>query len=205
MNLIEDFNDPSLQNLKGRIAEDDERAFRQLFDSFAGKLTEFAFAMLKAKDAATDIVDQVFVKIWQQRKQILLIHNLKVYLYAATKNAALNYISKKAREQVTEPFDYVNIQIRDNDSPEQQMITSEIFKKIQSVVSELPPRCKIIFKLVREDGLRYKEVAEILNISVNTVDAQMVIAVKRISEKTQIDLASFQRQSSSRSTSAKKN
>ena len=62
------------------------------------------------------------------------------------------------------------------------MITSEIFKRIRLTVDELPPRCKMVFKLVREDGLKYKEVAEILNVSVNTVDAQMVIAVKRIRE-----------------------
>ena len=63
------------------------------------------------------------------------------------------------------------------------MITAELFRKIEKAVDELPPRCKMIFKLVRQDGLKYKEVAEILDVSTNTVDAQMVIAVKRISEK----------------------
>jgi RNA polymerase sigma factor (sigma-70 family) len=65
--------------------------------------------------------------------------------------------------------------------PEQILITAEIQQKIQKAVEALPPRCKMIFKLVREDGLRYKEIAEILNISVNTIDVQMAIAVKRIS------------------------
>ena len=55
-----------------------------------------------------------------------------------------------------------------------------MYKKIQQTVDALPPRCKMIFKLVREDGLRYKEIAEILNITVNTIDVQMAIAVKRI-------------------------
>jgi RNA polymerase sigma-70 factor (ECF subfamily) len=58
-------------------------------------------------------------------------------------------------------------------------------------VEDLPSRCKIIFKLVREDGLKYKEVAEVLNVSVNTVDAQMVIAVKRISEKVKMHFDFF--------------
>jgi RNA polymerase sigma-70 factor (family 1) len=187
MNHSEIFNDQVLQNLKEKIAEGDERAFRRLFDNFSPKLIEFACAMLKLKEAATEVVDQVFVKIWQQRKQVISIQNLRVYLYTATKNTALNYISRKAKEQITEPFDFINLQLRDNESPEQQMITSEIFKKIRLTIDELPPRCKIIFKLVREDGLKYKEVAEILNVSVNTVDAQMVIAVKRISEKLKSD------------------
>ena len=83
---------------------------------------------------------------------------------------------------VVEPFNHITIQIHDEYSPEQQLITEEIFKKIHSAVQDLPPRCKMVFKLVREDGLKYDEVAEIMKISVNTVDAQMVIAVKRIRE-----------------------
>jgi len=187
MSDTEIINDQVLEGLKKRIAESDQQAFRILFDSYSSKLIEFALSMVKLRDAATEIVDEVFVRIWQQRQRIVSIQNLKVYLYTATKNTALNYISKKAKEQVIEPFDFINIQLRDSESPEQQMITSEIFKKIKIVVNELPPRCKMIFKLVREDGLKYKEVAEILNISVNTVDAQMVIAVKRISEKLKSD------------------
>ena len=193
MNHTETFNDQVLQGLKGRIADGDQRAFRLLFDCFSHKLIEFALAMLKAKDAATEVVDEVFVKIWRNHRQISSIQNLKIYLYTATKNTALNYISKKAKEQITEPFDFINVQLRDEECPEQQMITSEIFKKIRSAIDELPPRCKMIFKLVREDGLKYREVAEILNVSVNTVDAQMVIAVKRISEKLKIDFEWFPR------------
>lgn len=191
MNQLDNLNEEALTSLKENIASGDERSFRRLFDLFSPKLRDFAFAMLRTKDGATEVVDQVFVKVWQQRQQIVLIHNLKVYLYAAIKNASLNYLSKKAKDQVTEPFDYIDIEIRDLDSPEQQMISSEIFRKITQAVEELPPRCKMIFKLVREDGLKYKEVAQILNISINTVDAQMVIAVKKISERIQVEFDQF--------------
>jgi RNA polymerase sigma-70 factor (family 1) len=127
-------------------------------------------------------VDDVLVQIWKNRETLPQIENLRVYLYTATKNTSLNYLSRKARIMVTEPFDDINVQLQDEQCPEQQMITEELFRKIHSAVDDLPPRCKMIFKLVREDGLRYKDVAEILNISVNTVDAQMVVAVKKIRE-----------------------
>ena|SRR5258705_5219131 len=120
MSDIEIFNDNVLEGLKKRIAESDQQAFRILFDSYSAKLIEFAFSMVKLRDAATEIVDEVFVKIWQQRQRIVSIQNLRVYLYTATKNTALNYISKKANEQITEPFDFINIQLRDNESPEQE-------------------------------------------------------------------------------------
>jgi RNA polymerase sigma-70 factor (ECF subfamily) len=146
-------------------------------------LVRFAFSFVKAKDTAIELVDSVFVKLWKQKEQVSHIQNLKVYLYTATKNASLNYLSQKAYHSITEPFDYINIKLNDEQTPEQKLIHSEIQKKIIAAIDELPPRCKIIFKLVREDGLKYKETAQVLNISVKTVDAQMVIAVKRISEK----------------------
>jgi RNA polymerase sigma-70 factor (ECF subfamily) len=136
-------------------------------------------------------VNEVFVKLWKGRDRVPGIHNLRVYLYTATKNASLNYLSRKANQLVTEPFDHISIQLREEQCPDQQLITAEIFNKIRMAIEELPPRCKMIFKLVREDGLKYKEVAEVLNVAVKTVDAQMVIAVKKISEKVKSEFEFF--------------
>ena len=183
MNNTDVLNDQARQLIKEQIAVGDQKAFRQLFDQYAEKLTRFAFAIVKNKEAATEVVDEIFVKIWKQRVNFPSIEHLRTYLYTATKNASLNYLSRKANEQITEPFDFINIELQEEQYPDQQMITTEILKKIHDAVNELPPRCKMIFKLVREDGLKYKEVADILNITVNTVDAQMVIAVKKISGK----------------------
>lgn len=183
MNNSSVLNEKDLHRLQEQIALGDQRAFRLLFDHFSDKLSRFSFAIVKQKDAALEVVDEVFVKIWKQRSNLPAVNHLRTYLYTATKNASLNYLARKANEQVTEPFDFINIELREEWYPDQQMITAEIMKKILEAVNDLPPRCKMIFKLVREDGLKYKEVADILNISVNTVDAQMVIAVKRIGER----------------------
>ena len=72
-----------------------------------------------------------------------------------------------------------------------KLIHSELLARINKAIEALPPRCKMVFKLVREDGLSYKEVGEILNISPKTVDAQMVIAVKQVGEKLKPDLENF--------------
>ncbi len=186
-------NDSMLNGIAERIAVGDQQAFRLLFDHFASRLTAFALSILKSKQAATEVADDVLMKIWMQRGSLHQVENIKVYLYTATKNTALNYLSRKAHEMITLPFDHINIQLRDEQCPEHQMITEEIFQKIHSAVDELPPRCKMIFKLVREDGLKYKEVADILNLSVNTVDAQMVEAVKKISEKVKGHFSLFPR------------
>lgn len=170
--------DPALM---ARIALGDEAAFRQVYVFFYRRLYQFAFALVKTREPAEEIVEDVFVRIWQHRGTIASIQNLRVYLYTAVKNSALNYLSQKARQSITEPFDHIHIGMESPaGTPEQILITAEIQQKIQLAVDALPPRCKMIFKLVREDGLKYKEIAGILNISVNTIDAQMAIAVKRI-------------------------
>lgn len=174
----------SVRSLQEGIASGDQGAFRQLFHHFSKKLIQFAGSLVKSEDAAREIVDEVFIRIWKNRATIGTIENLKVYLYTAAKNTSLNYLSARARENITEPFDFFAVQLSDNaPSPEKMMMTAELQKKIQQAIESLPPRCRMVFKLVREDGLSYKEVAAILNISPKTVDAQMVIAVRQVSER----------------------
>ena len=169
--------------LQSQVAIGDTRAFRQIFDALFSNLTKFSFSFVHSKEAATEIVDELFVQLWIKRADIMKINDLRVYLYTATKNASLNYISKKAKQIEIEPYENLQVQMTDLVSPEQIMITKEMLQKIKEAVDSLPPRCKLIFKFVREDGLSYSEVAEILGLSVKTIDAQMVIAVARIRGK----------------------
>jgi RNA polymerase sigma-70 factor (ECF subfamily) len=176
-------NEYLLESIKEKIASGDQNAFRQLFNMYSRKLIQFATAIVKSNEAAREIVDEVFIKVWRNKASVTSVQNLTVYLYTATKNTALNYLSSKAKESITDPFDFFSVQLSDEQTPEKKLITSELLKKIHSAIDQLPPRCKMVFKLVREDGLSYKEVGAILNISVKTVDAQMMIAVKQISGK----------------------
>lgn len=173
------YSEPLLQ----KVALGDQLAFRELYHTYYKRLHYFAVAMVKTKEAAEEIVEDVFIRLWNQRGTVTQINNLRIYLYTATKNTALNYLSRKARESIIEPFDNIDITLQETGiNPEQIMITAETYQKIRRAVEALPPRCKMIFKLIREDGLRYKEVSEILNISINTIDAQMAIAIQRITE-----------------------
>ena len=184
-------NETLLLSLKEKVADGDQNSFRQLFHLYSKKLTQFAFAIVKSNDAAREIVDEVFIKIWRNKSSITTIQNLTVYLYTAIKNTSLNYLSARARENMVESFDFFSVQLSDNNSPEKTLINSEMLKKINAAIDQLPPRCKMVFKLVREDGLSYKQVGAILNISPKTVDAQMMIAVKQVSEKVKMDFDYF--------------
>jgi len=188
MNAAAQNNGDALHPLQELIARGDSAAFRQLFHLFFTRLSQFAASLIKSEEVAGEVVDEVFVRLWTNRATIDKIVNLRVYLYQAVKNEALNYLSRKAHQHIYEPFDDIHIQLKDDLSPERLMITQELINKIRAAVDALPPRCKMIFKLVREDGLRYREVAEILNLSHKTVDAQMVIAISRIREALKDEL-----------------
>lgn len=160
----------------------DQNAYKKLFQAFYKDLNRFANSFVRSIETAEEIVLDVFVNLWKNRVHLLEIKNLKVYLYVAVKNLSIKHITRNNRNDLIS-LDELSVDILSTGTyanPEEICISSEIAVAIQSAIQKLPPRCKIIYKLVREDGLRYKEVAGILQLSVKTVDAQMTIATKKI-------------------------
>ena len=122
-------NETLLISLKEKIATGDQNSFRQLFHLYAKKLTQFAYAIVKSNDAAREIVDEVFIKIWKNRATITSIQNLTVYLYTAIKNTALNYLSARAKESIIESFDFFSVQLSDDHSPEKNWSLLNCWRK----------------------------------------------------------------------------
>jgi RNA polymerase sigma-70 factor (family 1) len=178
----------SVWQIQQGISQGNEQLLAALYRLFSKRLIHFARVVTRSGDVAEEVVEDVFVKLWSNRHKIMEIDNLTVYLYVAVKNRSLNSISQKARELIQAPFDHLDIEVGDMAAdPYNLLVTSEMMQKMQQAVESLPPRCKMIFKLVREDGLKYKEVADILNISVNTIDVQMAIAIKKICTMLDMD------------------
>lgn len=177
----------NLNTIQHKLSLNDESALAELYHYYYKRLIQFAKSIVHTNELAEEIVEDVFIKLWCNRISICDIRNLNVYLYTAVKNTSLNTLSQKAKQLLSSPFDFLNIELENElNNPDDLMITAEMMQKMHRVIDGLPPRCKMIFKLVREDSLKYKEVAEILRISVNTVDAQMAIAVKKICTALQI-------------------
>ena len=177
-----------LFTIQQQICQGDERALSNLYGLYARRLLHFARHITRSNELSEEVVEDVFVKLWAHRQKIMDIENLAVYLYVAVKNTSLNAISHKARQLIHSSFDDLGIEIDllSHADPHNLLVTSELLQRMQLVVNALPPRCRMIFKLVREDGLRHREVAEVLNISIHTVDTQMAIAIKKICESLQV-------------------
>jgi len=161
--------------------ENHDLAFKKLYLEFFPKLLTFATTYTKDRQEAEIITDDVFLKLWANRSNLSAIKNFRFYLFVSTKNACLNYLKKNGK------FSFSSIEDCEIDilgiaqSPEQKKISDERLLQIKDAINELPPKCKIIFVLVKENGLKYNEVAELLNISVKTVETQMSLAFKKIS------------------------
>jgi RNA polymerase sigma-70 factor (family 1) len=178
-----------IKELQHKIARDgNQHAYAQLYLAYMPYLLRFARSIIKNNELSEEVVSDVFIKVWQNRAEIGKIDNLKLYLYVSTKNTALNYLSRHFRKEVISLEEMsLNISMGTY-NPEQLLITSEAVKKINLEIQKLPPRCRLIFKLVKEDRLRYNEIARLLNISVKTIDNQMAIALKKISSAIHFDL-----------------
>jgi len=170
---------------------DDTQAYKQLFLLFYPSLVSFAVSITRSKEVSEEIVSDVFLKIWEKRQQLDKVENLSFYLFTAVKNKCLN--------QLQDQKNRVNLEINDAviefkslyHDPEQRLISAETIKEIQKAVQDLPPRCRMIFKLVKEEGFRYKEVAELMQLSVKTVENQMSLAFKKIGSAVKLQHQQF--------------
>jgi RNA polymerase sigma-70 factor (ECF subfamily) len=164
------------------LAEDDESAFEKLYYMYYDRLFRFAIHIVKNEMSGEEVVSDVFFNIWQNRKKLPSIADLDAYLYKSVKNMALNYLDKENRRPEFEELSVSIEYVADDRNPEDITIYDELNRILTETVESLPDRCRIIFKLAREDGFKYREISEILGISVKTIDAQMSIAKQKIEE-----------------------
>lgn len=170
-----------IYELQQRIAEyEDAAAYKKLFFHFFLPLKSFSFAILKSKEIAEEVVSDILIDIWGRRSQLPTIEDLKMYLYISVRNASLRKL-KQTQKTTILSLDELEVEFTSIDpDAETNLITSETARKIEFAIQQLPPQCKIIFKLAKEDKLKYKEIAQLLNISVKTIDNQLATALKKI-------------------------
>jgi RNA polymerase sigma-70 factor (ECF subfamily) len=150
-----------------------------LFKSNYKSLCLLSFKIVNNKETAEDIVQDCFFKFWKGRESIVVKTSLKAYLYRSVTNASLNHLrlSKKhldIDELAEEPAEEIS---------ENPQVIEYRAQKVQEAIEALPPKCKTIFILSRYQGLKYKEIADTLQISIKTVENQMSIAFEKLRDK----------------------
>lgn len=170
--------DSALVNL---LRQGDANAFEKLFFSFADRIYYFALRYMRNQHDAEEIVQEVFVKLWENRENLNLELSFSGYLFTIARNTIFNQNRKKVNEQAY--HDYVRNYIETYScKTEDDLIYADIKSLIDKVVEELPPQRKLIYKLSRESGLSYREIAQQLNLSERTVEAHIRLALKTLTE-----------------------
>ena len=172
---------PEEAEILERIRNGDMDAFETIFRAYYQSLCLFSFRYLKRTDLAEEIVQDIFINIWDKRSSLQLETSLKSYLYRAVHNNSLKYlqhqrvVDKHARYLIDRKEQYFN-------EPVNNLQVAEVTKLLENAFASMPQKTREIFELSRNEGLKYQEIAEKFEISIKTVEAHMGTALKILRE-----------------------
>lgn len=175
---------PSYENkeLIGRIADGDEQAFALLYYEILPVLHNFLFKMLKSETAVQDAVQEAFIRIWMNRDKLPAVEHPRAWMAKVALNECYRLLRKQARLKEMETV------LSGDDPPERDQTTDRIAlaetkRLINSAISELPERRKLIFKMSREQGMKIPEIAAALGLSSGYVKNALVLALQQLRKR----------------------
>lgn len=167
------------EQLCSRIAAGEEAAFRVLFDRYRQRLYALVLKMVKSPAIAEELVQEVFMNIWEYRRRLKEVRDVDAYIFSIAYHRVFRHLKKAAREtQLLENI--IRMMEPAGNSTEEHILANESRQLIDRAVHRLPSQRRIIYELSRREGLNHEEIASQLNISRNTVKNQLVQALKYI-------------------------
>lgn len=168
------------KQLKTQVVNGDLNAFEMVFRDYYKPLVRYGNTFLRDTDETEDVVQQVFVSIWEKRAQIDIHTSIRAVLYKAVQNACLNKIKhRKVRNAYAEEWKMT----QQKESVSVPVYVDELQQRIQLAIEQMPEQCRKIFKMSRFEQLRYQEIADQLGLSVKTIENQMGKALKIVREE----------------------
>ncbi|MGI9542494.1 MAG: RNA polymerase sigma-70 factor [Cyclobacteriaceae bacterium] len=160
------------------LSKDDRDIFEYLFRHYYTALNRFSLKYVRSEELAEEVVQEVFLYIWEKRHTLKITSSLNAYLYAAVRNRSISQINAQlTRLRINEEF---KAEVTTDPKIEKQIDQPMLKQLVATGIQNLPERCRIIFSLSRNSGMTYQEIAEELNLSKKTVEAQMGIALKKL-------------------------
>jgi RNA polymerase sigma-70 factor (ECF subfamily) len=175
----------TIKDLLVRVAEGDERAFRELFDRYHQQLGSFVLKLTRNADMAQDVVQDVFVKLWQQRASLPEVRNIETFLFVVSRNHVYDLLRKVLAERKRIERWASEVQHDESDGQLSDGLDEMHFSNLEAAVAKLPPQQQRVYRLKKQEGLKYKEIAELMGISPETVKKHMEAAVRNITSHLQ--------------------
>ena len=170
-----------LNELLFEIAElDEEKAFSIFFKLYHAKMLLLARIFVSSPQVAEDVVSDVLVKLLRNRRKTFRKKNFLGFLYTCIKNQSLDYLRKNKKRRHLNVDDQIDFLIQHKSDPCKHLIGKEFEEIVLECIEGLPPRRKLVYKMIKDDRLTYKQVAALLDISVRTVEVQLRLAVKHL-------------------------
>ena len=163
--------------LKNIVEKNDERSFSAFFDHYHTRLIKLAMIFVPKFDQAEDVVSEVFLKLLKKKDLLLTIQHVEGYLFKMVKHEALAKVKnqRSGNVLVDDIQDYLS---SDTVDPEKKMINDDLGRILNTAIEKLPPKRGLVFKMVKDENMSYKQVAEILEISERTVEVHLKLAIQ---------------------------
>ena len=155
-----------------------EDLFEQVFKSHFKSLHAYACTIMRDAMPAEEIVQNIFLKLWEKKEEITIKENISVYLYRAVHNESLNYLRHRKVRSAYQSYAMRQHKQTEQEKPAEKVVMKELEKKLEVALQELPEQCRTIFQLSRFEDLKYREIADRLGLSVKTIENQMGKALK---------------------------
>ncbi|WP_299582089.1 RNA polymerase sigma-70 factor [uncultured Sunxiuqinia sp.] len=169
------------QHLTKFLREGSKDAFRVLYDRYGIKIHRFAFGYLKSEEEAEELVQDVFLKLWDKRHLLNDSGNIKSYLYKVAVNTIYDFIRRKNLEQAFQEF--ATGRTEEADHTWDEVVYNDMMAQIDRLMEQMPEQRRKIFKMSKEEGLSHDEIAETLGLSKRTVENQVYRATTFLRDK----------------------
>ncbi|HEV7594650.1 MAG TPA: RNA polymerase sigma-70 factor [Gemmatimonadaceae bacterium] len=176
-----DRHDKSEQDLQRRIRAGDESAFDIVFRANYARLVRMAESVVRERAPAEEIAQEVMLELWRRRESLQVEQSFGAYLMRSTRNRALNHVRHQrivARELASATFE-----VRESPGTDADMLGVELEQVVREAIAALPERCREVFELSRTQGMKYVDIASVLEISVKTVEKRMGQALSELRER----------------------
>ena len=177
----------NIKNLLSSVSSDGRGAFERFYNLYYDQVFRFAYYCLGEKEAFKEVVSDVFFSIWKSKARLKEIDNIDTYLYITVRNEALRHISRSNSVNKIQMDQLYSFEPEEEATPEGMLESQEMRELFNLAIDELPEKCRLIFLMIREEGLSTKEVAKILSIQESTVRVQMKIAVEKLIKRLKSD------------------
>lgn len=178
------------EELVSLIKDDDKMAFAEFYDRYKGKLYLQAFKMLADDEEAKDLVQEMFIRLWESRNSITVKTTVEAYVFRSIRHKVIDFI--RHQKTITRYLDSLESYLeRGTAALDDSYIEKETLSLFRKELDQLPPRMREVFDLSRNQGLSHKQIAEQLNISENTVKKQINKAIKYLRLRINLSLFSL--------------